>query len=78
LSRCSNETDSELLLAISCSLLHTTNQNVFEKLAHVVEDHIHVRLQPTFLSKRPEGRLPICRRYAQSCWQIVSRPWIKA
>src|ERR1035437_5516035 len=44
-SRCSNETDSELLLAISGSPLHTAYQNVFEELAHVVEDRSDVRLQ---------------------------------
>src|ERR1035437_4196227 len=71
-SHCSNETDSELLLAISGSLLHAAYQNVFEELAHVVEDRSYVRLQPTFFSERPEGRLPFRRRYAQACWQSVS------
>src|ERR1039458_1262382 len=76
-SRCSNETDSELLLGISGSLLLAAYQTVFDELAHVVEDRSDVRLQPTFFSERPEGRLPFRRRYAQACWQGVSPPSIK-
>src|ERR1019366_4287892 len=60
-----------------CSLLHAAYQNVFEELAHVIEDRSDVRLQPTFLSEHLEGRLPFRRRCTQACWQSVSPPSIK-